>query len=81
MTNFILSEEAKPGDGYDRYEILEAALQEAGGVISEDDAMALLEAVCLPERPTLWSIVYNLETGAAQLAIRMKYSDLFYFSQ
>lgn len=77
VTNFILSSPAREGVGQDRYDRAEAALAKANGILSEEEAMALLGRVSQPG--TLWSVIYNLKTGETRLALRMKYDKLYSF--
>jgi hypothetical protein len=65
-TNFLISE-VLPEKGQApcwRYNQASQALEQAGGRLSPDAAMALLQSVSLTgDYPTRWSVVYNLSTG------------------
>ena len=73
------------GHGKDRYEILKSVLAFKKDVLSEKEAMSLLEMVSQPETEastsmTQWSVVYNLTDLNATVAIRREYEKLFRFS-
>ncbi len=77
-TNFLLTEGEwySFGMGHDRYEILEAAMEETGGVMTREYAMELLEAVSQDNvRPdgttsgTQWSALYDLEAGTMEIVM------------
>ncbi len=78
VTNFILSSKSREGVGQDRYDLAESALEYARGILSEEEAMSLLGRISQPG--TLWSVIYNLKTGEARLALRMKYDQLHTFN-
>ncbi len=68
LTNFIVSEANYGfGKGHDRYEIIINALEESNGIMSEEEAMDVLESVSQytydPQTETgsttQWSVVYN----------------------
>lgn len=77
VTNFILSGNSREGVGQNRYQLAEETLEKTNGVLSEEGAMKLLSQVSQPG--TLWSVVYNLKTGEASLALKMKYDKLYTF--
>jgi hypothetical protein len=77
VTNFILSGKSREGVGQDRYDLAESTLEGSRGILSEEEAMSLLSRISQPG--TLWSIVYNLKTGEARLALKMKYDQLYTF--
>jgi hypothetical protein len=77
VTNFILSGKTREGVGQNRYDLAEETLEKTNGVLSEEDAMKLLADVSQPG--TLWSVIYNLKTGEARLALKMKYDKLHTF--
>nr|WP_240939086.1 C45 family peptidase [Cloacibacillus porcorum] len=86
VTNFYLDPSMKGlGHGKDRYEILKSVLAFKKDVLSEKEAMSLLEMVSQPETEastsmTQWSVVYNLTDLNATVAIRREYEKLFRFS-
>ncbi len=68
LTNFIVSEGNYGfGHGHDRYEVIIDALNQSEGIMSEEDAMAVLEEVSQADydpildegSSTQWSVVYN----------------------
>ena len=63
VTNFYLNDEISSGVGQGRYKFVEAALEEKGGVLSEQEALELLASVQDPNIHAEWSCVYNLTTG------------------
>lgn len=63
VTNFYLNSEESSGTGQARYKYVEAALEETGGVLSEQEALELLASVKDPYIHPEWSCVYNLTTG------------------
>jgi len=58
-----------------RYDLLAETLREEGGVLSSQDAMALLQSVST--RLTQWSIVYDLAKGIMSLCVGRGYQDVF----
>lgn len=87
-TNFVLTPGASYGDGkgQDRWEILAEGLKESGGVLTEDEAMGLLEAVAQDKMEdgvfsgTLWSCVYNLEKRTLMLSCNRDYERVRCYS-
>lgn len=83
-TNFVLTPGASYGDGkgQDRWKILTEGLKESGGVLTEDEAMGLLEAVAQDKMEdgvfsgTLWSGVYNLEKRTLMLSCNRDYETV-----
>ena len=86
-TNFLLT----PGDydfggGQDRYQVLMETLTAAGGVLSEDEAMDLLQSVSREVQirddgsvfQTQWSVVYNLDDLTASIIMGGKYDEPAY---
>ena len=76
LTNFLISEDVYGfGKGQDRYAILADTLQENNGILSEKDAMSLLEAVSQNKvneetgalTATQWSVVYNNTQKTAKI--------------
>lgn len=75
----------KFGGGKDRYDRIVKKLDENGGVLDEDEAMKLLQAVHQdPGRrspsKTQWSVVYNLKRGTAKVCIDRDYEHTYEFS-
>jgi len=85
-TNFLLTEgDWDFGAGQDRFAILEQTMEDCGGVMTEEQAMDLLEAVKQVPQPekrssTQWSCVYNQTQGSVDIAIAMDYDNIYSFS-
>ncbi len=62
VTNFDLYDEKHLGTGMNRYVTIQNKLQETGGVLSEEEAFALLSEVGVKGH-IQYSTVYNLTTG------------------
>lgn len=89
-TNFLLT----PGDydfgkGQDRYETMVNKLTDTNGVLSQQEGMALLEAVSQPmkvkkegEEPsgTQWSVIYNNTKKTMQVVVGRQYDVVHEFS-
>lgn len=86
-TNFLLT----PGDydfggGQDRYQVLMETLTAANGVLSEEDAMSLLQSVSREVQirddgsvfQTQWSVVYNLDDLTASIIMGGAYDEPAY---
>lgn len=74
-TNFLISEQIEP-DCW-RYEKAGQSLERAGGSLSGEQAMNLLEGTKLDS--TVWSVVYNLQTGRILLAMGKDYEQVHSF--
>ena len=74
-TNFLISEENKP-DCW-RYKLVSESLSNVDGKIPQDEAMRLLSRA--KQDSTVWSIVYNLNTGQIQLAMGKDYENVHSF--
>jgi choloylglycine hydrolase len=73
------------GHGKDRYQILDDVLSFRKNVLTEQEAMNLLETVSQPETEestsmTQWSVLYDLTDLSAQVAIRRDFSKIFKFT-
>jgi uncharacterized protein (DUF885 family) len=82
-TNFLFSETSleQADEMCWRYAMAQSVLNEAEGVLSEAEAMALLQQISQPgETATLWSVVYNLTNGDIQTAIGRDYQRIYNFS-
>lgn len=83
-TNFVLTPGKSYGNGkgQDRWEILTEGLKKSGGVLTEEEAMGLLEAVQQEKTEdgifsgTLWSGVYNLEKRTLMLSCNRDYETV-----
>jgi len=78
-TNFLLSEvgAAAPDDLCARYREANATLTRTAGQLSSEQAMALLGRVSQPH--TRWSTLYDLRTGAVQVAMGRAYERVHAF--
>ena len=83
-TNFLLTPgEYDFGGGQDRYQVLMETLAAADGVLSEDEAMDLLQSVSREVQirddgsvfQTQWSVVYNLDDLTASIIMGGKYDE------
>ena len=63
VTNFYLNGQISSGMGNARYEFIEKALEERGGVLSEQEALELLASVKDGFIHAEWTSVYNLTQG------------------
>ena len=85
-TNYYLAENMDGlGHGKDRYQILDDVLSFRKNVLTEQEAMNLLETVSQPETEestsmTQWSVLYDLTDLSAQVAIRRDFSKIFKFT-
>ncbi|OUO20864.1 C45 family peptidase [Collinsella sp. An307] len=86
-TNFLLTPgEYNFGGGQDRYQVLMETLTAADGVLSEDEAMDLLQSVSREVQirddgsvfQTQWSVVYNLDDLTASIIMGGKYDEPAY---
>jgi len=57
---------------------VDEALQAAGGVLTTDEAMRLLERVS--GDGTLWSVVYDMSRGAVYLSVGRNYERVYRFA-
>ncbi len=83
LTNFLISEDVYGfGTGQDRYAILQQTLEENEGILSEQQAMDLLQAVSqdkISEKTgtrsaTQWSVVYNNTRKTAMIVTDRDYA-------
>lgn len=85
-TNFLLTEgDWDFGAGQDRFAVLEQRMEDCDGVMTEEQAMDLLEAVKQVPQPekrssTQWSCVYNQSKGSVDIAVAMDYDRIYSFS-
>jgi len=79
-TNFILTglsqEEADASCG--RYKTASDRLEQNQGIINPTDAMGLLRDVS--QENTVWSVVYQLESGEVQIALGRDYDNVHVFN-
>lgn len=73
-TNFILSRDIGGKSGLDRYNKAIKRLEESNGILSENEAMQLLSDIS--ESGTVWSVIYNLRTGEANIVMGRKYTKI-----
>ena len=69
----------------ERFSHMEEALAQKGGVLTEQEAMRLLDEVHQEasdghEGRTQWSVVYNLTKGTAKLCLNHQYDKMYEFS-
>ena len=78
-TNFLVCEERPDGarSNCRRYRTAYRRLQSLNGSIPQADAMRLLAVTS--QRTTIWSVVYNLDSGRILLASGRDYGDLHEF--
>ena len=86
LTNFTISTEEKNGTGKERFEIMENCLKDKGAVMSEKDAMGLLEKAQMDghryyepghmyyDSKTQWSVIYNLSNCTATISVGSDFS-------
>ena len=88
LTNFLISEDVYGfGKGQDRYAILADTLQENNGILSEKNAMSLLEAVSQNKvneetgtlTATQWSVVYNNTQKTAKIVAGGQFGNVMLF--
>ncbi|MFR2332699.1 MAG: linear amide C-N hydrolase [Flavonifractor plautii] len=85
-TNFLLTEgDWDFGRGQDRFAVLEETMEASGGVLTEEEGMALLQAVSQQPQPgkdssTQWSCLYNQVRGTVDIAVAMDYDSLYHFA-
>jgi len=86
VSNFYLDPSMNGlGHGHDRYDVMTAALSFKKNILTESEAMSLLELVSQAETEaatsmTQWSVVYDLTHLNAKVAIRRNYNNLFDFT-
>jgi hypothetical protein len=72
-TNFLLSDRADTPDNMCwRYQLITNRLTENKGILSDQQAMNLLEEVAQPN--TQWSVVYGISSGEIQLVLDRDFS-------
>jgi hypothetical protein len=80
-TNFVIAE--APDDPHIclRYQTASQTLEQAAGLITEAEAMALLSDVSSSSgsNPTMWSVVYNMTTGDFQVSVGRQYEKVYSF--
>jgi hypothetical protein len=78
-TNFILAEEKPTGANSPcwRYNRVYEGLEQRNGVLSQPDAMSLLQDVS--QGHTMWSVVYNMGSGSLDVAMGRQYDQVHSF--
>lgn len=78
-TNFIISEERPEGADSScwRYNAAYEALEQAGGDVSPEEAMAILSDVA--QSHTMWSVVYDVAQGDIEVVVGRDYDDVHEF--
>lgn len=86
-TNFLLTPgEYEFGGGFDRYDVVKKSLADSDGILSEEEAMGVLEAAQnVAEEPgdtttTQWSCVYNLDKLAVDICVGANFERVYSFS-
>lgn len=86
-TNFLLTPgEYEFGGGYDRYDIVKEALKDSEGILSETEAMDVLEAAKNVAEPpddtssTQWSCVYNLDARTVDICVGGDFETVYSYS-
>ncbi len=86
VTNFYLTESWRHlGVGQNRYDIIHSRLEEKQRVLTEDEAMQLLQDVLQLLNPeevtsnTQWSVVYNLTKKTATVCVNKDYETKLHF--
>lgn len=87
VTNFYLTEGWQNlGVGQNRYDIIHNRLQEKQRILTEDEAMQLLQDVHQLLNPeeitsnTQWSVVYNLTEKTATVCVDKDYETRLHFN-
>jgi len=87
-TNFQLAPGKNEGVGFghDRYEKLKESFNKTNGIMSENEALELLDHVKVPwvegrNWATIWSIVYNISDFSATVCKDMKYDSTHYITK
>lgn len=88
-TNYIIYNNLKIGRGFERFKIATDKLESCGGILSEPDAMDLLQKADTDANPakedvseektsiTQWSVVYNTATKEADIAINKDFKHIY----
>jgi hypothetical protein len=77
LTNYYVSSPSRLGGGLDRYDKATELLKDKNGVLTSDEAMNILKSVA---NHTLWSAIYNQNTGEVNIALRQQYDDVKTFT-
>ncbi len=85
-TNFQLSpgKDFEVGIGQDRYAVLKETLTKNNAVMTESEAMKLLEKVKIEwngEWQTEWSVVYNLDNFSVDISNDMDFKNVYHFAR
>lgn len=89
LTNFLVSEEVYGfGKGHDRYEIIVDSLDNVDYVLTEEEAMAVLESAKSDNydvgtgdgSDTQWSVVYNNSDLTMDICVGANYDKVYSFS-
>jgi hypothetical protein len=78
-TNFIVTGLSDPDNAPCwRYKTAYEVLSKKNGLLSDNEAMSLLQSVSVPS--TRWSSVFNLQPGELQIAMGRNYELFHHFS-
>ena len=92
LTNFTVSTDEKNGTGKERFEIMEDRLKETNSILSEKEAMELLDRAQMDghkyyepghmyyDSKTQWSVVYNLSKCTATVSVGSDFGKICNFS-
>lgn len=82
-TNYVISEVAEEFRlaKCDRYELVTETLAQSTGQITMDDSMTLLSEVASHSisYPTMWSIVFNMNSGDIDIVVGLQYDTVYNF--
>jgi len=90
-TNYIIYNNLNIGRGFERLKIATDKLESCGGILSESDAMNLLQKADSDANPpqedkevskdkisaTQWSVVYNIANKEADIAINKDFKNIY----
>lgn len=89
LTNFTISSDEKNGTGKERFEIMEGCLKDNNAVMSETEAMNLLDKAQMDghryyepghmyyDSKTQWSVIYNLSKCTATISVGSDFNESF----
>lgn len=85
ITNFLIApvQHSAEDNGMDRYAIVEDALEESGGLLTEAEAMQVLSDARYPENSdaeTQWSVVFNNTAKTAAYCFKTDYTQTYSYA-
>lgn len=78
VSNFLIAHPEHIGTGQDRYNKMNAILNDFNGKIPEEDSLRILKLVSQPT--TAWSVVYNQTGGNIDLVVKNKFYSVNKFN-